>query len=149
MSDTFTSRVTVTRPPALDLDPDGVLQATAGVVVYSGPARLGSASGPVTYTVGEEVQFYSSSSCTIPMLDVNGEPTDVSVNDQVRVDAADDPNMAGRVFRVIDVEAAGLMAVGRRLQLVGVQHYPGWVDDVVRHPSSGEAPDVVPPEWLV
>lgn len=142
----MTTTVLITRPPTLALDVVGDLQATPGAVVYSGYARIGKASGPVTYTLGDEVQFYSSSSCTIPLI-VDGVPTDPHVNDLLEVTGSDDPVMAGRRFRIVDVEAVSIIPDGRRMQLVGIQHYPGWEDDAVRHPASGSVPDEIPPEW--
>lgn len=141
----MTTTVTITRPAMLALD-DEDLVATPGAVVYAGYAKVGRASGPVTYTIGDEVQFYSSSSCTIPLL-VDGVPTDPHVNDLLEVTGSDDPVMVGRRFRIVDVEAVSIVPDGRRMQLVGIQHYPGWEDDVVRHPASGVVPDEIPPEW--
>jgi hypothetical protein len=75
--------------------------------------------------------------------------TTPQVNDLLEVTAHDDFGFVGRRFRVIDVEGAGLLATERRLQIVGVQRYAGWVDSAVRHPSVGYVPDEVPPEWRV
>lgn len=141
----MTTTVVITRPSALALDGEDLV-ATLGATVYSGYAKIGKAQGPVTYTIGDEVQFYSSSSCTIPLM-VGAAPTDPHVNDLLEVTGSDDPMMVGRRFRVVDVEAVSIIPDGRRMQLVGIQHYPGWEDDVVRHPSSGSIPDEIPPEW--
>jgi hypothetical protein len=144
----MTSTVIITRPAQLALEPDGDLTATIGATVYSGWARVGKAQGPVTYTLGDEVQFYSSGTCTIP-LTVSGLPTDPHVNDLLEVTGSADPVMVGRRFRVVDVEAVSIVPDGRRMQLVGIQRYPGWEDDVVRHPAAGGVPDEIPPEWQV
>ena len=151
------SEVRVLRGDAAVLGADGELDVDPDpTVVYQGRARLGTAQGPISYTVGEEVQFYSSGTVTIPAdwvpdetqpFDV--EPTMPAVNDLLEVTAHDDHGFVGRRFRVIDVESAGLLSTERRLQIVGVQRYAGWVDSAVRHPSAGWVPDEVPPEWRV
>ena len=142
------STVRITRPPAGSLDDAGELTVAEGPVVYEGKAHLSSVAGPVTYTIGDEVQFFSNGSVTIPLEDLNG-PTWIQVNDLVEVTGHDDPVMAGKRFRIIDVEATGLLVAGRKAQIIGIQRYPGWIDSAVRHPSSGRIPDEVPPEWRV
>lgn len=147
------STLRITRPPTLGLDSDGLLDATTGTVVYEGKARLTSATGPVTYTIGEQVQFYSSAAATIPVTLVEADgsetPVDVRVNDLVQVTGSDDPMMAGMRFRVVDVQVQGVLAVSRKLELVGAQRSSTWTDTAVRHPASGFVPDEVPPEWTV
>ena len=147
----MTSLVLITRSAGVAgvaLDGTGQIETPVADTVYEGVARLANAAGSVTYTVGEEVQFYSSGSATIP-IDVHGEPVLVQVNDILHVQGCDDPGMVGRRFRVVDVEAVGLLPGGRRLQLVGIQFYGGWLDDTVRVPSSGQVPNEVPTEWSV
>jgi len=147
------SVVKITRPPTLSLDSDGLLEPTEGATVYQGRARLTAATGPVTYTIGEQVQFFSNAACTVPVTlvdaDGNETPVDVQVNDQVHVLGADDPYMTGMRFRVVDVQVQGLLATSRRLELVGAQRSSTWTDAAVRHPASGYVPDEVPPEWTV
>jgi hypothetical protein len=155
------SEITITRADVAVLDPDGLLTAdTTPFLVYAGKARLTSAQGPVTYTIGEEVQFFSSGNATIPIVwsfpapgtppqPIITVPTYVQVNDLLTVTGHDDPVYVGRHFRVVDVEVNGLLSGGRRLQIVGVQRYPGWIDSAVRHPSVGRIPDEVPPEWRI
>ena len=143
------SQIYISRRSANNLDLDsGQLTAENDKSVYDGPARLVTASGPVTYTYGEEVNYFSTSYAYIP-IDNQGTPIVVNVNDFLQVIAHDDPAMAGRQFRIVDVESTGLIASTRRLQLVGVQTSPAWVDAAVRHPASGYAADTVPPEWTV
>ena len=147
----MTSQVIITRSSGMagvDPDAEGSIESPVAETIYEGPARLANASGSVTYTVGEEVQFYSSGSATVP-IDVFGEPILVHVNDILQVLGCDDPVMVGRRFRVVDVEAVGLVPGGRRLQLVGIQFYGGWLDDTVRVPSGGTVPGELPTEWSV
>ncbi len=126
----------------LTMDPDAP-------TVYEGKARLANAQGPVTYTLGEEVQFFSSGMCTIPIEDPVGTPTTPQINDLVQILGGDDPLLVGRFFRIVDVEVVGILAGARRLQIVGVQRYPGWVDSAVRHPAAGDVPDQIPPDWVI
>jgi len=143
------SQIYISRRSASNFNLDsGQLTAENDKSVYDGPARLVTASGPVTYTYGEEVNYFSTSYAYIP-IDNNGIPIVVDVNDFLQVIAHDDPAMAGRQFRIVDVESTGVIASTRRLQLVGVQTSPAWVDAAVRHPASGYAADTVPPEWTV
>jgi len=121
-------------------------------VIYAGDCHLGTAAGPVTYTIGDEVQFFSSGTATIPLdWDPLGDgtfvPTLPQVDDILQVTAHDDYGYVGRRFRVVDVENLGTLAGYRRMQIVGIQRSPGWVDAAVRHPSSGPIPDEIPPEW--
>lgn len=145
----MTAQVRITRRSTTGVNAQsGSIQAVVDHLVYEGPARLVSASGPVTYTVGEEVQFFSSSYAYLP-VDDSLEPVVVQVNDFLEVLAHDDPGMAGRRFRVVDVESSGFLAVSRRIQLVGIQPYPGWTDTTVRIHTDYQPPDVVPQEWSV
>lgn len=152
------SEVLITRGDPATLDGDGMLTAdTNPVVVYAGKARLAKATGPVTYTIGDEVQFFSSGTVTVPLTwttqDAEGvvteQPVWVQVNDLLEVTGADDPLFAGRHFRIVDVEMNGLLDGARRLQIVGVARYPGWIDSAVRHPALSGSLDEVPPEWRV
>lgn len=140
----------VRKVPVSGLIPDasGEIEAETDFTVYEGPARVGNATGPVTYTVGDDVQFYSSGSATIP-VDVGGVPVDVWVNDLLQVTGSNDPVLAGRLFRVVDVEVVGTLSAGRRLQLVGIQRYPGWIDTLERSRQVDNVPIGVPPEWSV
>jgi hypothetical protein len=147
----MTSTVRISRQQSaadVSVNSAGSISVNSESIIYEGMARMHNASGPVTYTIGEEVQFFSSGRATIP-VDVDGDPVDVWVNDLLLVTGSDDPVLAGRRFRVVDVEVAGMMSVSRSLQLVGIQHYSGWVDDSVRVASVGAVPEGLPPEWSV
>jgi hypothetical protein len=147
------SLVQITRGMAASLGPDGELVPDPAVaLVYSGICHLGTAAGPVTYTIGDEVQFFSSGTATIPLeWDPLGDGTLVTtlpqVDDLLQVTAHDDYGYVGREFRVVDVENLGTLAAYRRLQIVGIARSPGWIDAAVRHPSAGPVPDQIPPEW--
>lgn len=118
------------------------------VLVYAeGPARLSNGTGPVTYTIGEQVDFFTSAGASIP-IEVNGVPTDPQVNDLMKVVASNDPRMAGRWFRIVDVEVTGTLAAVRRMQLVGIQRSPTW-DDITTPSRSTSTGTDIPPEWRV
>ena len=120
------------------------------MLVYAGVCHLGTAAGPVTYTIGDEVQFFSSGTASIPLDWDPGDgvvPTLPQVNDLLEVTGHDDYGFVGRKFRVIDVENLGTLAGFRHLQIIGIARSPGWVDAAVRHPVTGTIPDEVPPEW--
>jgi len=145
------SAVTITRKPSvagLALSSVGELDSAGGTVVYSGRAELGNATGPVTYTVGDEVQFFSSGVAIIP-VEVDSVPVEPQINDLLRVDASNDPLLTGRLFRIVDVEVSGVLVPSRRLQIVGVARYAGWTDTQVRVRSDGASPSDVPAEWAV
>ena len=152
----MTSRVRVTRGDAAVLSGTGeLIYDAAAPTLYEGIAHLSTAAGPVTYTIGDEVQFFSSGNATIP-LDWCPDPATqevvpvlVQVNDLLEVTAHDDYVYVGRLFRVVDVEAPGTLVASRRLQIVGAQRNPTWIDSAVRHPSVGQIPDEIPPEWNV
>jgi len=146
------SEVLITRGNDATLDGNGDLVADPdAAVMYHGKCHLGTASGPVTYTIGDEVQFFSSGTASVPLeWDVLGDgtfvQTDVRVNDLLQVTAHDDFYFVGRLFRIVDVENLGTLAGYRRCQIVGIQRSPGWVDSAVRHPAA-DIPDEIPPEW--
>jgi hypothetical protein len=147
----MTSVVEIWRFPDIDSAPiaaNGDVDATGASLVYAaGPARLSNGSGPVTYTLGEQVEFFTSAGGSIP-LEVAGVPTDPQVNDLLHVLGSDDPVMAGRWFRVVDVEVTGTLAVVRRMQLVGIQRSPTWTDTTTPTRTPPSSTDI-PPEWQV
>lgn len=89
----------------------------ADVVLYTGPLRVSTVSGPVTYDMGDGPQYYSSTPISLPL----GLVKRPEVNDVVIIDVHPDPAVAGRTFRVMDVEAGGQLPAVYRLQCVGVQ----------------------------
>jgi hypothetical protein len=106
----------------------GTLQAGSPVTIYEGPARVYSVTGPVSYSLGDEPQHFSSTYVSIPVIGDDGQPVNApQVNDVLTiVTAPGDPEMAGRTFQIQDVEAGGQWSAVRRLQVVGVQASPQW-----------------------
>lgn len=130
------------RPKAPVLVDDGTLESQVDFVVWQGKARVWNVQGPLTMGIGDEPTYYSQTFCSFP-LEVRSapdvEPVALSprVDDVARVLAHRDPLMVGRHFRVVDVDAGGLLPACRKVQLVGIQASKQWGS-----PS-------VPTEWLV
>lgn len=134
-----TVRVTRMGEPVLD-PATGALDASPQVLVYEGKARVYAVSGPMTYSLGEEPQYFSGSYVSIPLFRAVGE-SDPQVDDVVEVLADPDPLVVGRMFRVVDVESGGQFPSARRMQVTGVQRSRNW--------KPGVAPRDIPEEWRV
>ena len=133
------AEVTITRPNAPSaVSNTGQISATTYSTVYTGKARVTTASGPVQYSFGEEPQYFSSSQVSIPLVKTNGDPTMPQVNDLVTVTDHHDALMIGRAFRVMDVQAAGQFESARTMSVTGAQRWEGWNKD----PN-------IPNEWYV
>lgn len=106
----------------------GGLAPSASPDLYSGPARVYSVTGPVTYSLGDEPQHFSSTYISVPVVADDGSVNEVpAVEDMIEVLACPgDASMVGRTFQVQDVEAAGQWTAVRRMQVVGVQEAPSW-----------------------
>lgn len=136
----MTAQVKIWTPvdPVLATDASASSVDAIGVARYEGKARVASASGPVTYNVGDEPVYYSTAMGFIPIAGSDGVVYVVRVNDMLKVVTHHDPLMVGMVFRVTDVETGGEFIASRRLSLLGVQRQKTF--------TSPDAP-VVPPEW--
>lgn len=145
----MTAKVRITRPADAVLDDEsGDLSAVTGSVVYVGKARVYPASGPVTYNLGEEVQYFQSSNVSIPLY-VGDAPIRPQVDDIVEILEHSDPLTVGKVFRVLDVESGGQLQAARRLQVVGVQRFKSWTPtDRQATPDSRDSRQI-PPEWVI
>lgn len=137
--------VTIWRPaePVL-LSYDGKLMSQVDIYVYEGPARVWNVQGPLTMGIGDEPTYYSQTFCSIPLSypDPFSNPTmpipeSPRVDDIVQIFQHRDPLMLDRFFRVVDVEAGGLLPACRRMQLVGIQASKQW------------GPDSIPTEWVI
>lgn len=106
----------------------GSLAPSAPVELYSGPARVYSVSGPVTYSLGDEPQHFSSTYVSIPVVDDDGAAVEVpAVEDMVEVlSCPGDDSVTGRTFQVQDVQTGGQWTAVRRMSVVGVQEAPSW-----------------------
>ena len=135
----MSATVRIDRPgkPTLDTA-TGDATSTVLSTVYSGKARVSTVAGPVQYQLGEEPQYFSNGSVSIPLLDEMGTPTTPQVNDVVVVTSHPDVLMVGRAFRVMDVQASGQFEAVRNMSVTGVQRWEGWAPD-----------NNIPPEWYV
>lgn len=121
--------VRITRPTAPVFDPDtGSLASAGSLIVYEGPARIYTVQGPLTYSLGDEPQRYSSTFVSIPVTDDSGAAVNIPrIEDVIEVLLAPgDSNMVGRTFQVQDVEAGGQWMAARRLQVAGIQASKQW-----------------------
>lgn len=149
----MSSVVLITRPaPSTFNAVTGDQTAVTDSVVYRGKARVYSSSGPMTYNLGEENQYYQSLNVSVPLY-VDGFPVNPQVDDVVEIVEHVDPLAVGKLYRVMDVELAGPIAASRRMQVTGIQKYRSWVsatppteaENAPSMPASGE----IPAEWRV
>lgn len=114
--------ITITRmdDPSFD-EQTGAAVATVTRIMYHGPARVYQATGPVTYEVGDQQEYFSRSVVEIPIDTCEPQRDDV-----ISVDSGPDPMMVGRRFQVLDVETGGQWPAIRRLSVIGMQAYPNW-----------------------
>lgn len=116
--------VVIERPtePVFDRS-TGELGMAPDSVVYEGKARVYGVTGPATYALGDEPQYYSSTFVSIPL-----SAPKPRIDDVVKIISHPDPGLVGRLFRVQDVEAGGQMPVAHRMQVTGIQPSRGWVE---------------------
>lgn len=144
----MTAKVRITRPAPASLQPNGELEAVAASVVYEGKARVYPATGPVTMNLGDENQYFQNSNVSVPLYD-GGVPVLPQVDDIVEVLWHDDPLFLNRVFRVMDVEAAGQIPTVRRMQVMGVQRWRSWTPEEKLTRAPKTPPREIPTEWIV
>lgn len=118
-------RITRTGSAVLD-EMTGVLATPEPSMVYEGKARVAIVSGPVTMSLGDEPQYFSGSSVSIPVVVASHERLTPLVDDLIEILVHDDPLLVGLVFRVLDVEAGGHMQAARRMQVTGAQRAQNW-----------------------
>lgn len=86
-------------------------------LVYDGPGRLTTASGPVEVSVGDEQTFFSTARLSI---DAGGE---IPRRDDLVLVLSDGQSnathLAGRVFTVQDVEVGGHFGIGYVMSVLG------------------------------
>lgn len=132
--------VLITRMATVAENVDGTIEGVPEATVYEGIARCYNVTGPVTYQLGEEVQYFSSSYISIPLVATSGKVTEPMVDDVVSVLKHSDPLVVNKQFRVMDVESGGQFGPVRRMQVTGAQPSQNWADSA-SHPS-------IPPEWV-
>jgi hypothetical protein len=126
-----TVRIGRSGAPVFD-EETGTLQAASPTAIYEGPARVAAVSGPVSYSIGDEPQHFSQTYISIPVVDDDGVPVPApQVEDVVLVlTNPGDPEMVNRTFQIQDVESGGQWPAVRRMQVVGVQASPQWIEEV-------------------
>jgi hypothetical protein len=89
-----------------------------------GIATIKTVSGPVTMTLGDEPQYFSSTFISIPM-----RARTPQANDIAEILTCPDEKLVGRFYRIVDVELGGQLPVVHRMQAVGIQPGPYWRRD--------------------
>jgi hypothetical protein len=137
----MTATVAVSRMAEPSLDSiTGNLAAIEAFLLYQGKARVYGVSGPMTMSLGEEPQYFSSTYVSIPLAAPMPQ-----VDDVVEVLTHHDWTVVGRLFRVMDVEAGGQYPAVRRMQVTGVQNSKQWTSVAQqRHPVAA-----IPKEWQI
>ncbi len=147
-----TVRIVRMDEPVMDVDDD--LLAKGKGLVYSGRGRVARVSGPVQYMLGEEPQYFSSTTVSVPDTHETtspdgswfpGDPVVPRVDDILEVLSHPvDPRLANAKYRITDVAHGGQFGPFLTLNCIGVQYSKRW-----GHPSADDVDITVPPEWVV
>ena len=108
--------ILVVRPKGLVVDLEGRVSADEETEIYGGAGRLWSVASGGTVDDGQLV-YLSSSYISLPWGVVVTQ-----VDDLMQVRDHEDPSLIGRWFRVLNVEAGGILPVTRRHTVLSVQH---------------------------
>lgn len=101
----------------------GLYTATVGAEVYTGPARIWSSNAGTVFDSGGGELAMVTTYCSIPQ-DVVPVP---DKDDQIEVQGCPgDPDLVGRVFRIIFVDGGGLMTPTRKMQIVSQSENRSW-----------------------
>lgn len=111
--------------PEVDDADDNVATSLDVKRLYYGKARLYKVSGGGSMDMDDEVAF-STSYISIPARDEYGAWVKTQVHDLIKVAKHDDPDVVGRVFRVLDVDAGGQWVAVRRHMVTGAQRFESW-----------------------
>ena len=113
---TMTATVLVTRRNNVGaLDYATGLVVDAPTTIYSGKARLSRVRGNVSMDIGEEVEYYSTLTVSIPL-----SAALVIIDDMVQITASPDPHVVTRQFRVTDTEGGGDLPTSQTFNALGV-----------------------------
>jgi len=125
------SLVVITRPGTATFDETSrEYQNGTASPIYDDPdfpgvgakAGITLASGPITMNLGDEPQYYSSATISIPQ----SAPINPRIDDIVLVTANQDKDMIGRYFRVVDVPVGGRISASIDLSCVGIAPSRQW-----------------------
>lgn len=116
--DNMTSEVEVWRKTAPVFDTaTGMLASKNDKLVYVGKARVHAVTGPLTMAVGDEPQYFSSTTISIP----ERVETIPQVDDVVTITDCPDDKAIGRSYRVTDVGVGGQMHSALAMSCTGIQ----------------------------
>jgi hypothetical protein len=90
-----------------------------------GIAGIYATSGPVTMALGDEPQYYSSTTVSIPRSAPNPRIDDV-VEVLSWTTGTNTEDIVGRLFRVVDVEVGGRLTATTRMQAIGIAPSRQW-----------------------
>lgn len=107
--------VRVVRPKGLVTDLEGRVSVDEETPIYNGCGRLWTVASGGTVDDGQLV-YLSSSYISLPW-DVDT----TQVDDLIQVTAHEDPAIMGRWFRVLNVDAGGILPVVRKHTVTSVQ----------------------------
>jgi hypothetical protein len=119
---------------------DGVFDESSGLiavltksVVYTGPARIWTVSGPQVFAVGEDALAFSQTNMSIPW-DVSPVPhrDDVATVTAIAHAGFGDDELLGTSFRVLDVQMGGQMFATRRMSVLAIVESAAWGPDSIR-----------------
>jgi hypothetical protein len=113
---TMTSTVIVTRRTTVGaLDYSTGLVVDAPTTIYSGKARLSRLRGNVAMDLGDEQEYFTMVTVSIPLT----APL-VIIDDMVEISASPDPHVVTRLFRVTDTEGGGDLPTAQTFNGLGV-----------------------------
>ena len=107
--------VLVVRPKGLVTDLEGRVTVDEETPIYGGCGRLWTVAGSGTIDDGQLV-YLSSSYISLPW-----DVTQTQVDDLIQVTVHEDPSLMGRWFRVLNVDAGGILPVVRKHTVTSVQ----------------------------
>jgi hypothetical protein len=120
---------------------DGVFDETTGqispavkLIIYIGPARISSVTGPQVLGLGEDQMAFVQTSISIPW-DTDPVPNRddiVTVLTYDRHRGFGDEALIGRAFRILSVEFGGQMFAVRRMSALAIEASAAWGADALQ-----------------
>jgi hypothetical protein len=129
----YTVAISRMTDPVFDTE-SGVMVAAVNRMIYFGPARIWTVSGPQVLGVGEDQMSFDQSFVSIPW-DTDPIPNRddiVTVQDYDPVYYYGDEQLVGRSFRVTNVQLGGQMYATRRLNVTGIEPSSAWGPDATQ-----------------
>lgn len=112
----------------------GGITTAAKLVIYDGPARFWTVSGPQVIAVGEDQMAFVQTNMSIPW---DSDP--VPKRDDIATVTTYDPHpgygdaaLLGRSFRILDVQLGGQMFATRRMSVLAIEASAAWGSDSLR-----------------